>query len=175
MHSSCTAGSPSSARSRSNAATNPASSSARITPRLPESDSGFTTHGSGASRATVRGSASIGATIHGGEGTPPAASRSRSSDLSRVAATASTLLYGRPSRWDARAATSVPPSSTATIASRGHSAANVSIASAAASGSPRGSATVAPGRNDSTAERWSEPTTTSTSSSAAAAMKSGAR
>ena len=85
-------------------------SSARMTPRLAESATGFSTAG----RSTAPASSPGASTTNPGCGIPAAANARRMAALSRVAATAEGGLWARPSRSLASAAAATPPSSTAT-------------------------------------------------------------
>ena len=77
-------GACSSARSRWNAATSSDLESTRITPRLPESSSGLTTHGNARSSASAAGSAEMWAGTNDGTGRPASRSRSRLCSLLRA-------------------------------------------------------------------------------------------
>ncbi len=159
------------ARTRAAAACAASASSARITPRLADNPTGFTTHGypmSGSASGSV-------ATAKAGCGTSAAASAARIDALSRVAATASGGLCGNPSRSPAIAATSTPWSSTATTASIGARASRATITSAAVVASERGTITARSPMSAASACSCSDPTTTSTPRCAAARTKSGAR
>ena len=89
-------------RSRSNAATSAGSSSARMTPRLPDSASGFTTHGksTGSSERGIGGEIDR-ATNQGPAGRPRAAARA-SRSLLRAIVAAGDGVPGRPSASHAR-------------------------------------------------------------------------
>ena len=106
-------------------------SSARITPRLPDSPSGLTTHGRPTSRATAATSAPEGSRAKRGCGTPASASARRIAALSRVRATAAGGLCGSPRRSAPSAAAITPWSSTPTTAANGVSRARSAICSAA--------------------------------------------
>ncbi len=147
-----------------------------MTPRLPESTSGFTTQGYVAQRASSAApSRSRGTTSKRGTGNPAARSRSRESCLLRAAATASGGLWGRPSRSAASAATSAVRSSTPTTAA-GPSGATARASSSAAAPASR-NLTVS-GESSQPAASWWQTSltgTTSTPSFCAAARKSSLR
>ena len=106
-----------------------AGSSARITPRLPDNIVGFTTQGKRVAAAIVAGSSDRRHRRKAGDGTPAAANRQRIRCLSRAASAASGALCGRPSTRLARAASSVPESSTPTMAATGTRRAKATTAS----------------------------------------------
>src|SRR5437870_2359190 len=115
-----TSGERSRAATRRKAERRPPASSARITPRLPESTSGFTTLGYGARWSSASRSvpeSSRGTTSKRGTGTPAWRRRARLNALLRAAATASDGLCGSRSLAAASAATCAVRSSTPTTAS----------------------------------------------------------
>ena len=71
-------------------------SSARITPRLPESIVGLTTHGNRVAAAMTAGSSDKCHSLKAGDGTPAAANRQRMMCLSRAASAASGALWASP-------------------------------------------------------------------------------
>ncbi len=160
---------------RAKAATKPASSSARITPRLADSTSGLSTQGYRTRRAASRGSTSTRNEVKDGAGTPARASCSRMQSLSRVAATAATGLARSPSARPIAAPATVVRSSTGTTASSGRRAAYARISATAAARSSNGKVRRESGNSPDITFGRSEATTRSTSSRAAASMKSSVR
>ncbi|CAB4958017.1 unannotated protein [freshwater metagenome] len=116
-----------------------AASSARITPWLADKPTGFTTQGKppilSISPTTSPGSSNA---AYRGWGISKIPRASRIDSLSRVRATASGLLHGKPRRCAAIAATRIPRSSRATIASIPRRSSRSIITDAAAAGSSRG-------------------------------------
>ena len=90
----------------------PAGSSARMTPRLPDSTSGLTTHGNGTSSRPPT-STPIDTVRDQGPGRPASRMRSRNSRLSRLARAPSTWCHGTPRRSATSAATTTGRSPTA--------------------------------------------------------------
>ena len=105
-------------RIRFHARTNSSGVSARITPRLAESESGLRTQGNGEPDAASAGSLWSGATLNQGDGNPAAAILSRMTALLRTDRTASGEWCVNPRASDAAAATCAKSSSAATIAAR---------------------------------------------------------
>ena len=165
-----TSGDFKSAAIRRSASRSSAGVSARMTPRLPESTSGFTTQGNGIDTSS-RSTRSRGTTWKRGTGKPAARSRSRLCALLRAAATEPTGLCGRPSFSEVSAATNAVWSSTPMIA-RGWRAPTLRANSAAARSGSRMASAIVP------SARWwhtSDAAITSTSSLCAAATKSSLR
>ena len=149
--------------------------SARTTPWLPDRSSGFTTHGYRSVGAKASGSASMAMTMKRGVSRPAARNRSRIRALSRAASTASSGLCAMPSAAAADAASSVPPSSTATTESNDRVWENSTIRAVDRSMSWKSSRRCRPSIRPASAGRCSEPTTTSIPRRDAAAMKSCVR
>ena len=162
-------------RTRSTTAAASSGLSARITPRLPDNDVAFTTHGRPTAWAAAAASSPGPTRRWGGCTSPAPAMATRMVALSLVAATAAGGLWRRPRRSAAVAAATTPCSSTATMPATGERRWSASIASAAAAGSASGTTRARSPIARAMACACSEPTTTSTSSAAAAATKSGAR
>ena len=109
-------------------------SSARITPRLPESPSGFSTQGYGTFAAGPSGPPASGKEWNQGTGRPAAESDSRWASLLAVRRAAAGGFLGNPSRSAASAAMTAVPSSTGTTPAIGSWAASRAISPAASSG-----------------------------------------
>ena len=152
------------ARTRAKARSAAVRSSARITPRLAESPTGFTTQG----KPTAESASGPDTSAKRGCDTSARPSAWRIACLSRVALTAAGGLCGKPSRSPQAAATSTPWSSTATTASSGARAWRATTASVAAATSESGTTTARSPMSSASACASSDPTTTSMPRCAAA-------
>ncbi len=114
------------ARIRTNASSNSAALLARITPRLADSPSGFSTHGNGMRPVASSGFALAGTRKNFGTGRPAASNRWRDRYLSWHASTEAGEWYRTPSDSAASDATRVGRSATATMASKGPAPINTS-------------------------------------------------
>jgi hypothetical protein len=114
-----TSGERSSARSRSIARAKPTASSARMTPRLPDSAAGLTTHGNLNWSPIASGSSSIDNRMNQGTGRPASRRQMRIISLWRATAAAAGGWPGRPSASAARAPMTVGRSPTTRMPSSG--------------------------------------------------------
>src|SRR5262245_40778749 len=160
---------------RLNATTNCSVVLARMTPRLAERLSGFSTHGNSTPRAASTGFSLSAMRRKRGTGTPAAARHCRIWYLSRAAATAAGALARSPSRSAMAAAAAAVTSSTPTTAASGRCLVHSTTRWAASVGSLKSRVSRPSGASASSVLGFSEAQTRSTPSVCAASTKSSVR